>query len=526
MTLLSRILGLVRDMAIASFFGAGRATDAFFVAFKVPNLLRRLVAEGSLATAFVPVFVEEHEASAQRSREAVGAVTSFTICLTGILTILGIVFAEEITLLFAPGFATDPGQVELSAQLLKLMFPYIVLVSALALAASILNALGKFAMPAFAPALLNVAIIFAVFVVAPHLERPIFALAWAVLVGGVLALLPQLVLLRKLGLGLHFRNPLKSPAVHRLLRLMLPSVLSASLYQFMVFINTLLASMLVEKSVSWLFYADRIFQFPLGVFSLAVATAVLPTLSRHAARGDHQALNTQLTTALRWMTVITIPATVGLMVLAEPIIGAIFERGKFEPSDTIQTSAALCAFAIGLWSVSCQSIVVRGFLAQKNAVLPSLVACSSIMLNVVIAFMVMGPALRVPQQGLGLSIAQLQDAVYVVELGHIGLALAGSLASLVSLVALTMLLPKVNIQIDLRGLMTAFAKALIASSVMGLSLAFTMRILPPWPVLVVLVSVPVGMAVFAAASSLLGLREARTIFLFAVESLRGGSRSR
>ncbi|MCB0345512.1 MAG: murein biosynthesis integral membrane protein MurJ, partial [Bdellovibrionales bacterium] len=315
MTLLSRILGLIRDMAIAGFFGAGRTTDAFFVAFKVPNLLRRLVAEGSLSTAFVPIFVEEREKSHEASREAVGAVTSFTICLTGFLTILGMIFAEEITLLFAPGFATEPEQVVLSSELLRLMFPYIVLVSALALAASILNSLGKFALPALAPALLNVVMIFAVFAVAPYLDEPVFALAWAVLGGGILALLPQLMLLKKLGLELHFRNPLKSDAVRRLLKLMLPSILSASFYQFMVFINTLLASMLVEKSVSWLFYADRLFQFPLGVFSLAVATAVLPELSRHAARKNYTALNYQLTVALRWMTVVTIPATVGLMVL-------------------------------------------------------------------------------------------------------------------------------------------------------------------------------------------------------------------
>lgn len=521
MTLLSRVLGLVRDMAIANYFGAGKATDAFFVAFKVPNLLRRLVAEGSLSTAFVPIFVEERERSEDQSHRAVGAVTSFTMLLTGTLTVLGIVYASEITLLFAPGFATDPSQVKLSADLLALMFPYVILVSALALASSILNALGKFAMPALAPALLNVAMIAAVLLVSPQLEDPVFALAWSVLVGGVLALLPQLALLRRLGLGLHFRNPLKSPAVARLLRLMLPSILSSSFYQFMVFINTLLASMLAAKSVSWLFYADRLFQFPLGVFSMAVATAVLPSFSRHAARKDYTALNRQLTAALRWMTVITVPATVGLIVLSEPIISAIFEHGRFGAEDRIETAASLCAFAIGLWSVSCQSLIVRGFLAQKNSLIPSLVACASILLNIVIAFMLMGPAARVPEEGLGRAIAALQEAVYVFALGHVGLALAGSLSSMISVVALMALLPRVQIHVNLASLGLALAKTLTASAAMGLVLWAALDLIPGNALATVLTAVPAGLLVFILASTALGLSEARTLWALLAELYRG-----
>ena len=518
MTLVSRVLGMIRDITISTFFGAGTATDAFFVAFKVPNLLRRLVAEGSLATAFVPVFMEEKARSEDASKQAFAAVTSFTLLLTLILSALGIIYSDEITHFFAPGFGTGTDKTQLASSLMQLMFPYIILVSTLALASGVLNSLGHFAMPAFAPALLNIAMISGVFIFASQCDEPIYALAYSVLAGGVLALLPQIVLLWRLGYRFRLASPFGSPPVKKLCRLMLPTVFSASLYQVMVFINTLLASLLVERSVSWLFFADRVFQFPLGVFSIAVATAVLPTLSKHAADKNLKQVGTQLQNALAWITFITVPATVGLVILAEPIISVLFEHGRFTHEDTHQTASALVAYSIGLWSVSCQSIIVRAYLAQKNALFPSLVTCGSIALNILLAFLLMGAPQSSSNGFFAEFITSVQAPFQVFHLGHVGLALAGSCSSFFSVIVLTASLSRVQLSVDLKRLASVLGKTFLASVVMG-ALLLLLQSAKLDMLTELVLGVLSGILVFGISALALRMNEASQVKIFILERL-------
>jgi len=507
LTLVSRVLGLVRDIVVAMFFGAGFATDAFFVAFKIPNLLRRLVAEGSLATAFVPIFTDHLDESDESGRKAFGAVSSFTLLLTLVLTILGVLYAPEIADFFAPGFAKHPEKKELAASLLRIMFPYVILVSILALASSALNALGVFAGPAAAPAILNVALITSVLFLREHFEQPIYALAWAVLAGGVLALLPQLVLLHRRGFALHFRSPFRSEPVRRLLFLMLPSVVSASVYQIMVFINTLLASMLEEGSVSWLYYADRIFQFPLGVFSIALATAVLPSFSRLVSQGKNEEFSAQLSQTLSWVSFITIPAAAGLIVLAEPMVRTFYEHGLFDSESSLKTADALWAYALGLWSISVHTVLVRAYLANKNTKLPAYVSCISIAANICLACALMGPTASLaegstPDGGFAGLITSLQQSLSLYPLGHVGLALASSLATFLSAAALLALLPRLGVRVLMGGFFFSALRALAGSLVM-VGVLTQVRDSVGSDLLILLICVPVGALTYAACSFLL-----------------------
>lgn len=499
LTLVSRVLGLLRDIIVAVYFGAGFATDAFFVAFKIPNLLRRLVAEGSLATAFVPIFTDNLSKSDESGREAFGSIASFTLLLTLTLSILGIYFSPEIADFFAPGFAQDPDKRELAASLLRIMFPYVVLVSLLALSSSALNALGVFAGPAAAPALLNVALIISVLTMRDYFEQPIDSLAWAVLAGGVLALIPQLILLAKRGFALKFLSPFGSPAVKELLTLMLPSVISASVYQIMVFINTLLASLLSEGSVSWLYYADRIFQFPLGVFSIALATAVLPSFSRLVSEGKDEAFAHQLSHTLSWVSFITIPASVGMIVLAQPLVSSFYEHGLFDSGSSKNTASALWAYAVGLWSISVHTVLVRAFLAKKNTTLPAVVACVSISLNILLACALMGPAVVEPSTRFAELIVQAQQALAFFSLGHVGLALAGSLTTVLSAACLVLLLPRLGISLHFGVFSLALLRSLLASALMALSVS-TVASMIDSSILTLVICVPLGALVYAAAS--------------------------
>jgi len=507
-TLASRVLGLVRDIVIASFYGAGLQTDAFFVAFKIPNLLRRLVAEGALASAFVPVFTDELAESEQKAQEAVRASCGFTILLTLSLTLLGIVFSEQITGLFAPGFVLGSDKFNLATDLMRLMFPYIILVALLSLASGVLNVLGYFALPAFAPAILNISLIFFALVFSNY---GIVSLAWGVLAGGLAALGPQIWLLQKKGYSFLPRNPLKSEVVRKLCLLMAPAVLSASIYQIIVFVNTLLASYLQEGSVSWLYYADRLFQFPLGVFSIALATALLPALSRSVTSGNEDEVRVLFNNSLGWVTFITVPAAFGLAVLSGPLVELIYSRGSFTAQSSENTASALVAYSVGLWAVSAQTLITRLYLAKKNTVIPAYVSVFSLLCNLVLALALMGPIVPVAPDALTGVLVSLQSLLPGFNYSHYGLALAGSFTAFLTTLALAMLLSRIGTSIDLMPQFIKLVKALVASSLMVLVIQQIGPLLEFSKILEVLVCVVAGAATYGLATVLLQTEEASFI---------------
>ncbi|HHC71821.1 MAG TPA: murein biosynthesis integral membrane protein MurJ, partial [Thiotrichales bacterium] len=317
MTLVSRVLGFVRDMVFARFFGAGEAMDAFFVAFKIPNFMRRLFAEGAFSQAFVPVLSEYRQ---QRGQEAVKALVDRVAGVLGgvlaMITVVGVVAAPLLILLFAPGFLRESAdKFDLAADLLRFTFPYLFFISLTAFAGGILNSYGRFGVPAFTPVLLNLVLIGFALWVAPLFETPVVALALGVLVAGATQLAFQLPFLLRLGLLPRPRWDRAHEGVRKILRLMMPALFGSSVAQINLLLDTLIASFLVSGSVSWLYYSDRLMEFPLGVFGIALSTVILPSLSRRHADGSGEAFSATLDWALRWALLIAVPATVGLAVL-------------------------------------------------------------------------------------------------------------------------------------------------------------------------------------------------------------------
>ncbi|MDR1395117.1 MAG: murein biosynthesis integral membrane protein MurJ [Deltaproteobacteria bacterium] len=408
-TLLSRIAGLIRDQVTAFYFGASPAADAFFVAFRLPNLLRRLLAEGALTPAFVPVFTERLTQEGHGPAAALfrSTLTLLGLILTGV-TLLGLWLAPELILILAPGFQADPEQFQLTVRLARIVFPYILFISLTALAMGVLNSLGRFSIPAVGPVLLNISMILGAVILSPRLEEPIAGLAAGALLGGILQLAIQLPFLKKAGpyLGLSFS--FKDPAIKKTLKLMAPAALGVAAYQISIFVNTQLASLLPDGSVSWLYYADRLVQFPLGVFTLALSTAVLPALARVRAEGRMEAFEEVYLSSLGLQFFITLPAMAGLMVMAEPLVGLLFERGQFTAQSTQATAQALWAYVLGLPCLSGTSLSARAFFSLSDTKTPARVAAVSLVLGLILAAVLMKP------------------------LQHSGLALASSLASLIN----------------------------------------------------------------------------------------------
>ena len=391
-TFLSRILGFVRDMVIAAIFGAGLSSDAFFVAFRLPNLMRRLFAEGSLSIAFVPVFTEVLEADGREEAFRFGRA-SFRMLALILLAVAaaGVLLAPWIVRGIAPGFASSPEKLALTISLTRFMFPYVFFICLVALSMGMLNSLGHFAAPALAPVMLNVCMIGAVLVVGGRLGAAVYALALGVMLGGVCQLGMQIPALWKQGFRFRGHGPLGHPGVKRVGALMGPAVFGAAVYQISQLIGTLLASLLEEGSVSYLYYADRLVQFPLAIFGISAATAVLPTLSRQAASGDTVAIRETFSRALRWILFINLPAMVGLMVLSSPIVGLLFQRGAFEASMTTGTARALCFYASGLWAFASVRIAVSVFYAMQDTRTPVRIATISLLSTVVLSAVLMWP---------------------------------------------------------------------------------------------------------------------------------------
>ena len=441
-TLFSRILGYVRDAVIAWYFGAGFSSDAFIAAFRIPNLLRRLFAEGSLSSAFIPVFTQY---MVRRGRVEAFALARSAFFLLSVLLLLivfgGIFLSPGIVRLVAPGFVAE--KYALTVHLTRLMFPYIFFVGLTALCMGILNVLGHFAAPALAPVLLNISIIGSVLIIAPSLSVPAVGLAIGVLIGGVLQLALQLPVLWRKKFRLLQKVQWLHPGIKQVGTLIPPVILGGAVYQINIVVGTILGSLLAEGSVTYLYFADRLVQFPLGVFAIAAATAVLPSLSRQAASEDFEALKDTFSHALKLVFFISIPAMLGLIVLREPIVALLFQRGEFNVQATQLTARALLYYSLGLWAFSAVRIVAATFFAMQDTRTPVKMAAISILTNIVLGLILMGP------------------------LAHGGLALATSLSSILNLALLVYALRSKLGALGWRSIARSFCKTLVISIAMG-----------------------------------------------------------
>ncbi len=440
-TLASRVGGFVRDAVIAYYFGTSPATDAFFVAWRLPNLLRRLLAEGALAVAFVPVFTSVLEREGRGAARVLLRATSGVVLVGGaVVAGLGIIWAEWVVKAIAPGFVDHPQTLELAVELARWCLPYIVFISLVALAGGALNSMGHFLAPAAAPAILNLCFIAAAVALAPVMG--IKALVVGVVVGGVGQVLMQLPWLRAYGLSLWPVWAPSNPHLRRVGRLMLPAAFGAAVYQLAIFANTILASLLAPGAISYLYYADRLIQFPLGVFTVALGTAILPSLSRQAAASSPRELVQTLGYGLRLTGFVIIPAMVGLIVLARPVVELLFARGRFTTASAGATAAALVAYAAGLWAVAGVRIVVQAFYAMHDTRRPMIVASVALGVNV------------------------LAGIVLMRWMGHVGLALATSIAAAVNLVGLVVWLGR-RVGLGGLGVMGSLLKSTVLSLVMA-----------------------------------------------------------
>lgn len=439
-TLLSRVLGLLRDVVISGVFGAGPLTDAFFVAFAIPNFFRRLMGEGSLAVAVVPVYTRYLTQDREEAQKALRAVATAAVLVLLALTAGGVAGARGLVELQVFGWRS--GEVlPLAVELTRICFPYLFFISLVALSMGVLNAHGHFAAPALAPCLLNLSLIASALLLAPLLDPPVKALAWGVLAGGILQLLLQLPFLRSHGVKFRPLLELRHPAVLRIGRLMLPMVAGIAVFQVNQVVNRLLASFLPHGSISYLYYADRIFEFPLGLFAVALGVAALPSFSRRVAHGQWEQFREDVEMALRTILFISVPATVGMMVLRVPLVHVIFQHGVFSPRDTVLTAQALMAYSPGVAAYGAIHVLSRAFYATEEARTPVKCAAIGAGVNLAAGLLLMGP------------------------LRHAGLALANSLAAWVNA---TLLFHLLRGQLPLQGrpLAKGLGKALLASGAM------------------------------------------------------------
>jgi putative peptidoglycan lipid II flippase len=413
MTMLSRITGLIREVLVARTFGASVYTDAFFVAFRIPNLLRRLFAEGAFSQAFVPILAEYKNQQGNRATRILAdhvATVMFWVLL--VTSIAGIVFAPVIVLLVASGFASDPLTMSLSVSMTRIMFPYILFMSLVALAGGILNTLREFRVPAFTPVLLNLSFIAAALFLAPLMSQPVYALAIAVLVGGVLQLAIQIPALRRVGMlpriGLNPFAALRDEGVRRVLKQMLPATFAVSAAQISLIINTNIASHLADGSVSWLSYADRLMELPLGIIGIAIATVILPTLSRIHSRGDTAEFAHTLDWGLRCIVVMGLPSSVALVSLAHPLIITLYQRGEFGIDSVGPTALSLQAYSLGLLAFMAIKVLASAYFSRQDTKTPVRYGVIAMVSNMVL------------------------NLLLLIPLAHVGLALATSLSAFIN----------------------------------------------------------------------------------------------
>lgn len=370
-TMLSRVTGLLRDVVLARAFGASAAFDAFLVAYRIPNFLRRLFAEGSFSLAFVPVFAEYRERGDREALQALIERVAGTLAgVLAVVTVIGVVAAPLIIMAFAPGFMADQDKFDLTVAMLRVTFPYIMFISLAALAQGILNSFGRFGVPAFTPVLLNLSLISAAIWLAPLMEHPITALAWGVLIAGLAQLAIQLPFLKRLGLLPRPRWGWGDAGVKKIFRLMIPTLFGSSAAQVNLLFDTLVASFLVTGSVTWLYWSDRLVELPLGVFGIALATVILPRLSADHAAAASERFHDTLDWGLRWVALITVPAAVGLIIIGGPILTTLFGYGAVTDNDIHMATFSLAAYALGLPAYALIKVLAPGFFARQDPKTP------------------------------------------------------------------------------------------------------------------------------------------------------------
>jgi putative peptidoglycan lipid II flippase len=455
MTMVSRVLGLVRDMVIARYFPVSGATDAFFVAFKIPNLLRRFFAEGAFALAFVPVLSEYRET---RSREALKDLVDHVAGTLGLILLLisstGMLAAPFLVNIFAPGFTDNPdARPELAAELLRITFPYILFISLAGLLGGILNTFKHFATPAFAPVLLNVVLIAAAIWGTPYFTEPVQALAWGVFFAGIAQMLVQVPILMKMGLLPRFRYRKAHDGVKKIMKLMLPALFGSSVAQLNLVLNTIIASFLVVGSISWLYYSDRFVELPLAIFGVALGTVILPKLSGDHANADASQFSSTMDWALRLALLLAIPATLGLILLAEPILASVMMYGEFRWSDVEMAALSLRTYALGLPAFILVKVLAPGFYSRQDTKTPVRIGIIAIFSNMLLNLLIVLPWYLSGKLG-----------------AHAGLALATALAGYINAGLLFSTLRKGDIFQLQSGWMKHLARILLATTVMALLL--------------------------------------------------------
>lgn len=457
MTMISRILGFIRDAIIARYFGAGMATDAFFVAFKLPNLLRRIFAEGAFSQAFVPILAEyKNQHGDEATRTFVAYVSGLLTLVLAVVTIIGMITAPIIIFITAPGFRNPVEKFELSITLLQITFPYIFFISLASLAGAILNTWNRFSVPAFVPTFLNLSMIGFTLFASPYFNPPILSLAVAVLVGGLLQLLYQLPYLKQIGMLVLPRLNLKDSGVWRVLKQMGPAILGVSVGQISLIINTIFASFLVSGSVSWMYYADRLMEFPTGVLGVALGTILLPSLSKSFTQGRYDEYSALLDWGLRLCFLLALPSAVGLCILSKPLIATLFEYGQFTHQDTLMTQQALIAYSIGLLGLILIKVLAPGFYSRQDIKTPVKIAIFILILT------------------------QLMNLAFIIPFKHAGLALSIGLAACLNAGLLFWQLRKKQFFTPQKGWLIFFSKISVAVILMAISLWFAMQWMPDW----------------------------------------------
>jgi len=501
-TFLSRVLGFVRDLVVARVFGADAGTDAFFVAFKIPNFMRRLFAEGAFSMAFVPVLNE------YRTTHDLPELKRFVDDVAGTLgavllavTVLGVLGAPLLILIVAPGFAGETDKQAMASEMLRLTFPYLMLISLTAFAGGILNTYDRFGVPAFTPVLLNVSLIVCALLVAPEMDRPIFALAWGVLIAGVAQLAFQVPFLWQIELLPRPRVSFRDAGVRRVIKLMVPALFGVSVTQIGMLLNTLLASFLVTGSITWLYYGDRLMEFPLGILGVALGTVILPRLSRKHAEQSPEEFSRTLDWALRWVLLLGVPSAVGLLVLAGPMMATLFHSGEFTGEDVNMAARALMAYALGLTAFMGIKVLAPGYYARQDMRTPVRIAVIAMGANVAFSLLLMFP------------------------LGHTGLALATTISAGVNAGLLLRGLLREGVFRPRAGWNALLARSVGACLVMGLLVAWGCGDTPQWldmgtweRILRLLGWILVGGAAYALSLFVFGIRRRHLLSRYEVQS--------